>query len=46
MLRYTGFNYLLLPKDRDDAQIVDELKPMDDEIRKRPVRRTYRAYGL
>lgn len=28
----SGFNYLLLPKDRADAQIVDELKPGDDEI--------------
>ena len=27
-----GFNYLLLPKDRADSQIVDELGPRDDEI--------------
>lgn len=27
-----GFNYLLLPKDRDDSQIVSELAPKDDEI--------------
>ena len=27
-----GFNYLLLPKDRADSQIVDELKPASDEI--------------
>ena len=27
-----GFNYLLLPKDRDDSQIVSELQPVDDEI--------------
>lgn len=27
-----GFNYLLLPKDRDDAQIVPEVAPQDDEI--------------
>ncbi|MEI4263312.1 cysteine hydrolase family protein [Roseovarius sp. D0-M9] len=27
-----GFNYLLLPKNRDDAQIVDALAPLDDEI--------------
>ena len=27
-----GFNYLLLPKDRDDSQIVTELQPIDDEI--------------
>ena len=31
-MRCSGFNYLLLPKDRADAQIVDELKPGDDEI--------------
>jgi nicotinamidase-related amidase len=27
-----GFNYLLLPKDREDSQIVPELAPRDDEI--------------
>ncbi len=27
-----GFNYLLLPKDREDSQIVPELTPIDDEI--------------
>jgi nicotinamidase-related amidase len=27
-----GFNYLLLPKDRQDSQIVSELKPQGDEI--------------
>ncbi len=27
-----GFNYLLLPKDRPDSQIVDELEPQGDEI--------------
>ncbi len=27
-----GFNYLLLPKNREDAQIVDELAPKGDEI--------------
>lgn len=27
-----GFNYLLLPKDRPDSQIVPELAPADDEI--------------
>jgi nicotinamidase-related amidase len=27
-----GFNYLLLPKDRDDSQIVTELTPQGDEI--------------
>ncbi len=27
-----GFNYLLLPKDRDDSQIVTELEPQGDEI--------------
>ena len=27
-----GFNYLLLPKDRRDAQIVPELAPLPDEI--------------
>ena len=27
-----GFNYLLLPKDRPDSQIVDELQAKDDEI--------------
>ena len=27
-----GFNYLLLPKDRDDSQVVDELAPQGDEI--------------
>jgi biuret amidohydrolase len=27
-----GFNYLLLPKDRADSQIVDALAPKDDEI--------------
>lgn len=27
-----GFNYLLLPKNREDAQIVDELAPRGDEI--------------
>ncbi len=27
-----GFNYLLLPKDREDSQIVPELAPMGDEI--------------
>jgi nicotinamidase-related amidase len=27
-----GFNYLLLPKDRPDGQIVPELAPMGDEI--------------
>lgn len=27
-----GFNYLLLPKDRHDSQIVPELTPQDDDI--------------
>lgn len=27
-----GFNYLLLPKDREDAQVVPELAPQGDEI--------------
>jgi nicotinamidase-related amidase len=27
-----GFNYLLLPKDREDSQIVSELEPAEDEI--------------
>lgn len=27
-----GFNYLLLPKDREDSQIVEELSPKGDEI--------------
>ena len=27
-----GFNYLLLPKDRDDSQLVPELTPQGDEI--------------
>ncbi len=27
-----GFNYLLLPKGRDDSQIVPELEPIGDEI--------------
>lgn len=27
-----GFNYLLLPKDREDSQIVPELTPRDDDI--------------
>lgn len=27
-----GFNYLLLPKNREDAQIVDQLAPKGDEI--------------
>jgi nicotinamidase-related amidase len=27
-----GFNYLLLPKDRADSQIVPDLSPRDDEI--------------
>jgi len=27
-----GFNYLLLPKDRADSQLVTELEPVDDEI--------------
>jgi len=27
-----GFNYLLLPKDREDSQVVPELAPRDDEI--------------
>lgn len=27
-----GFNYLLLPKDREDSQIVDALEPRGDEI--------------
>lgn len=27
-----GFNYLLLPKDREDSQIVDALAPKGDEI--------------
>ena len=27
-----GFNYLLLPRDREDSQIVPELAPSDDEI--------------
>ena len=27
-----GFNYLLLPKDREDSQIVSELEPRGDEI--------------
>lgn len=27
-----GFNYLLLPKDKKDSQIVDELTPQGDEI--------------
>ena len=27
-----GFNYLLLPKDREDSQLVDALAPQGDEI--------------
>jgi len=27
-----GFNFLLLPKDREDSQIVDALRPQGDEI--------------
>ncbi len=27
-----GFNYLLLPKNRTDSQIIDELSPKNDEI--------------
>lgn len=27
-----GFNYLLLPRDREDSQVVPELAPGDDEI--------------
>lgn len=27
-----GFNYLLLPKDREDSQIVPELQPIGDEV--------------
>ena len=27
-----GFNYLLLPKDREDSQMVPELTPKDDDI--------------
>lgn len=27
-----GFNYLLLPKDRSDSQIVDALRPEPDDI--------------
>jgi len=27
-----GFNYLLLPKDREDSQLVAELSPQDDDI--------------
>ncbi len=27
-----GFNYLLLPKDREDSQVVPELAPLDGEI--------------
>ncbi|MDH3693614.1 MAG: cysteine hydrolase [Gammaproteobacteria bacterium] len=27
-----GFNYLLLPKDREDSQLVPELQPLGDEI--------------
>ena len=27
-----GFNYLLLPKDRDDSQVVPDLGPQGDEI--------------
>ena len=27
-----GFNYLLLPKDREDSQVVPELAPLPDEI--------------
>ena len=27
-----GFNYLLLPKDRNDSQLVPELTPADDDI--------------
>ena len=27
-----GFNYLLLPKDREDSQLVPELQPVGDEI--------------
>ena len=27
-----GFNYLLLPKDREDSQIVPELEPAEDEV--------------
>jgi nicotinamidase-related amidase len=27
-----GFNYLLLPKDREDSQLVPELTPEDDDI--------------
>ena len=27
-----GFNYLLLPKDREDSQLVPQLQPVGDEI--------------
>jgi nicotinamidase-related amidase len=27
-----GFNYLLLPKDREDSQMISELTPQDDEV--------------
>jgi len=27
-----GFNYLLLPKDREDSQVISDLAPKDDEI--------------
>jgi len=27
-----GFNYLLMPKDREDSQVVDALAPEDDDI--------------
>ena len=27
-----GFNYLLLPKDREDSQLVPELTPLEDDI--------------
>lgn len=27
-----GFNYLLLPKDREDGQVVPELAPLEDDI--------------
>ncbi len=30
--RKPGFNYLLLPKDREDSQIISQLRPRADEI--------------
>ena len=27
-----GFNYLLLPKDREDSQVVPELAPLPDDV--------------